>query len=358
MTKKHIAFLIMNFSSGGGTERVTSVIANNLVQRGYIVSVISCREGENSKFFIDRRINLYSLHGEKTSNSMFRKFETIRKLKKVVIENNMDVLVSVDVALYMYLLPLQKRNLCKCIAWEHFNFYIANGFMVKIARKLAAAYADCVIVLGKNDLNNYLSNYKKINRIEYIYNPIALSMEKKSTMDKKRVIAVGRLTKQKGFDLLLDAWKIVENSNLEWSLDIFGEGILRDSLKQQIDDLGLKNVRLCGYAKDIEEEYVNSSIFALSSRYEGFVLVLMEAQAKALPCVSFNCKEGPAETIDNGVNGYLVEEGDVAGFAERLLELMNNKELRDSFSDKARKDLYRFDTDAVMSKWVTILESL
>lgn len=358
MMGKHIAFLIMNFSNGGGTERVTSVIANNLSKRGYTVSVISCREGENCRFFIEKDVTLYSLHGEMSPNAVLRKLDTVSELQKFVVEHSIDVMVAVDVALYLYLWPLQKKHLCKCIAWEHFNYYIANNRLVKFSRKVAASNADCVIVLGKNDLINYKTHYKKINRIEYIYNPIALSMEKKTSMDKKRVIAVGRLSRQKGFDLLLDAWKIVEAKNMDWALDIFGEGVLKESLQQQIENLGLKNAHLRGYAKDIEEEYVNSSIFALSSRYEGFVLVLMEAQAKALPCVSFNCKEGPAETIDDGVNGYLVEEGNVVAFAERLLNLMNNKELRDSFSEKARKDLNRFDTTAVIGKWERILESL
>lgn len=355
---KHIGFLIMNFSNGGGTERVTSVIANNLSRRGYAVSVISCREGEKCRFFIEKNVTLYSLHGETRSNTVLRKLNTARELQKLVIEHSIDIMVAVDVALYLYLWPLQKKHLCKCIAWEHFNYYIANNLLVKISRKFAAANADCVIVLGKNDLSNYKSHYKKINRIEYIYNPIALSMKKKTTMDKKRVIAVGRLSRQKGFDFLLDAWKIVERKNTEWTLDIFGEGTLKESLQQQIENLGLKKAHLRGYASDIEEEYVNSSIFVLSSRYEGFVLVLMEAQAKALPCVSFNCKEGPAETIDDGVNGYLVEEGNVVMFAEKLLELMNNKKLRDSFSENARKDLNRFDTTVVMDKWERILESL
>lgn len=355
---KHIAFLIMNFSNGGGTERVTSVIANNLSTRGYTVSVISCREGEKSRFYINDNVTLLSLHGENKSNVFFRKMDAVRKLQSIVLERRIDVMVAVDVALYLYLWPLQKKHLCKCIAWEHFNYYIANSRLVKFSRKFAAQNADCVIVLGKNDLRNYKAYYKKINRIEYIYNPIALSVEKKTDMDKKRVIAVGRLSRQKGFDLLLEAWKIVEANNTEWTLDIFGEGNLKEELQLQMQTLGLKNAHLRGYAKNIEEEYINSSIFALSSRYEGFVLVLMEAQAKALPCVSFNCKEGPTETIDDGVNGYLVEEGDVSGFADSLLKLMNDKKLRDSFSEHARKDLGRFDTDVVMEKWEKILGSL
>ena len=114
--EKHIAFFIMNFSNGGGTERVTSVIANNLSKRGYTVSVISCREGEKCRFFIEKDVILYSLHGEKSSNAVLRKLNTVRELQKLVIEHSIDVVVAVDVALYLYLWPLQKKQLCKCIA--------------------------------------------------------------------------------------------------------------------------------------------------------------------------------------------------------------------------------------------------
>ena len=356
--KKHIGFLIMNFSNKGGTERVTSVIANNLNERDYKVSVISCQYGEKSHFDINDDIRLFSLHGERHSNPLIRKLKTSSDLESLVREQKIDIMIAVDVALYIYLLPLQRKGICKCVAWEHFNYYIANSRIVKFARKLAAKKADCVVVLGKNDLNSYKTHYKKINRVEYIYNPIALNLEKTADISKKRIIAVGRLAKQKGFDMLIDSWALLEKQFPDWSIDIYGEGSLKNELQAQIDRTQLKNIRLCGYASDIEQEYINSSIFALSSRYEGFVLVLMEAQAKALPCVSFNCKEGPAETIDDGVNGYLVEEGNIAEFAEKLKLLMQDENLRRSFAGTARKDLARFDTDKIMQQWESLLLSL
>ena len=154
--------------------------------------------------------------------------------------------------------------------------------MVAFARKLAAQDADCVVVLGKSDYKNYKDHFKNIKRLEYIYNPLALDLTSVSPLKEKRVIAVGRLNQQKGFDMLIDAWKIVESQNKEWRLDIFGEGELKEKLQTQINELGLKNVSLRGYAKNIENEYLNSSIFVLASRYEGFGLVLLEAQAKGL----------------------------------------------------------------------------
>lgn len=355
---KHIAFLIMNFSNGGGTERVTSVVANGLVRRGYTVAVISCREGEGCRFSIDNNVQLYSLHGEKIANGAFRKLSLVKRLKDYVKNYHVDVLIAVDVALYLYLWPIQKQRLCKCIAWEHFNYYISPNKMVAFARKLAAKNADCVVVLGKSDYNNYKDHFKGIKRLEYIYNPLALDLSSVSPLKNKRVIAVGRLNQQKGFDMLIDAWKMVEEKNAEWKLDIFGEGELKEVLQKQIDTLGLQNIALRGYAKTIENEYLQSSIFVLASRYEGFGLVLLEAQAKGLPCVSFNCKEGPSEIIDDGINGYLVEQGNVKALAENLLKLIESNELRKKFGSMAQKDLYRFDIENVMPRWERLIDSL
>ncbi|MBS7124188.1 MAG: glycosyltransferase, partial [Coprobacillus sp.] len=174
----------------------------------------------------------------------------------------------------------------------------------------------------------------------------------------KRVIAVGRLDEQKGFDMLINAWSRIEEKVPDWKLDIFGEGPLRKQLQDQIKNLNLKNIYLKGYSVDIEKEYINSSVFVLSSRYEGFVLALMEAQAKALPCVSFDCKEGPAELIDNGINGYLIEEGNEREFSEKLLELLLDEKLRKKFSENSRKDLDRFNIEKIIEKWNRLIVTL
>ena len=117
---KKVGFLIMNFESGGGTERVTSVIANELVKKNFDVRIISCQHGNSCKFEIDKNIKLYSLNGEKCENSALRKIYVEKQLIRYVKEEQIDVMIAVDVALYLYLIPLQIKKICKCIAWEHF----------------------------------------------------------------------------------------------------------------------------------------------------------------------------------------------------------------------------------------------
>ena len=177
-------------------------------------------------------------------------------------------------------------------------------------------------------------------------------------MEKKNIIAVGRLTEQKGFDLLIKVWEKVEAEMNDWTLNIYGEGELRGQLQKMIQEKKLRNIHLCGYTDNIEEKYLESSIFALTSRYEGYVLVLIEAQAKGLPCISFDCKEGPSEIIDDGVNGFLIEEGDIEAYSKKLMILMRDISLRQRFSENARKDLEKYDIRNILCEWEKIFYNL
>ncbi len=348
----------MNFESGGGTERVTSVIANEVASKNFDVRIISCQHGKFCKFEINKSIKLHSLNGEKYKSSILRKIYVEKELIKYVKKEQIDIMIAVDVALYLYLIPLQMKKLCKCIAWEHFNYYINPNRMVKYARKLVAEYADCVVVLGKNDFNNYLTHYKHCKNVKYIYNPVTIDVDELSPLKSKRAVAIGRLNSQKGFDMLIKAWAIIEKQVPDWKLDIYGQGTLQNELKKQIDESNLHNVRLRGFTNDVNKVYLDSSLFFLSSRYEGFGLVLLEAMASGLPAVSFRCKEGPAEIIDNGVNGFLVEEGNIQQFADCAIKLMKNEELLKQFASKTQKDLGRFNIDTITNQWINLLNSL
>lgn len=168
------------------------------------------------------------------------------------------------------------------------------------------------------------------------------------------------MTNQKGFDRLIDIWNIIEHKNNVdgWNLKIYGEGELKDDLQEKINEYGLSNIKLMGYTENIEKVMENAAIFLLTSRYEGFVLVLIEALTKKIPCISFDCKEGPREIIDNGVNGYIVEDDNIDKYAEKLYYLMSNNKVRKTFSANSQKDLYRFDIDRVIKEWIKLFEEL
>lgn len=354
--KKKIGFLIMNIENTGGTERVTSVISNVLSNEGYDVNIISCQNGEYCSFPLNNEVKLFSLHGEKEKRSIIRKISSYKKLKEIILKNNIEIMIAVDVALYLYLFPL--RDKCKCIAWEHFNCGIDTSKMASISRKLAVKFADCIVVLSETDLLDYKKKFNKIKRIEYIYNPITIKANSKANVLRKRIIAVGRLEYQKGFDYLIRSWNLLERLYQDWELCIFGEGSQHEYLQNLINEFDLKNIHLKGKTDNVGKELSDSSIFVLSSRFEGFGLVLIEAQSYSLPCVSFDCKSGPSEIIDNGINGYLVQNGNFKQLAKSLEELMKDQELRESFSQNATKDLFRFQEENILPQWEQLFESL
>ena len=328
---KNLAFLINNLSHGAGTERATCVIANGLADFGYKVTILSCREGMEYKFPISDKVSVVSLKGEEVKNRVLRKAMLLKRLKEVIDREGIEILVAVDVILIYYLLGVKAiHHTLKIIAWEHFNFYAKRSLARRLARRLSAKYADAIVVLGERDLKNYKD---------------------------KTVLAVGRLTRQKGFDLLLEAWRYIEPEFGDWSLRIIGDGEEKENLCNIIKTYHFQNVEIIPYQRDIDQWYMRASLFALSSRYEGFVLVMIEAMAKGLPVVSFNCKEGPAELIDDGINGYLVDDGKVELFAEKLKYLMRDGELRRRFAEKTDLKLFEFDSTHVLSEWDSLMNS-
>ena len=138
-------------------------------------------------------------------------------------------------------------------------------------------------------------------------------------------------------------------------MDIFGEGELKDDIQNRIDNLGLKaTVRLRGVADDVRAEYANSSMLVLSSRYEGFGLVLVEAMSCGVPCVAFDCPYGPRDIVRNEEDGILVQHLDVEGLAEGMCRLMEDEALRKSMGQNALHNVSRFSVDNVMQKWVEL----
>lgn len=177
----------------------------------------------------------------------------------------------------------------------------------------------------------------------------------------KRVIAVGRLDYQKGFDRLLRAWHLVQQDARfgEWQLDIFGQGEWRDRLREQIKELGIsQTARINPPTSRIGEEYARSSLAVMSSNYEGFPMVMIEAMAGGLPVVSFDFKCGPKDIIEHGVNGMLVPNGDIPGLAQALMQVMGDGAYRKSLSDNARRIVDTYSEERIMQKWINLFNSI
>jgi glycosyltransferase involved in cell wall biosynthesis len=178
-------------------------------------------------------------------------------------------------------------------------------------------------------------------------------------MAEKRVMAVGRYVYQKGFDLLLQAWSIAEKTHPDWQLAVFGDGD-RTQYQKQMRELGIDSNRchLNGPTSNIQQEYVNSSLFVFSSRFEGFGMVLIEAMACGLPVVSFACPCGPKDIVTDGVDGILVENGNIEAMADALSRLMNDESLRRSMSQSGRNNVKRFNIEQIADRWRILFESI
>ena len=174
-----------------------------------------------------------------------------------------------------------------------------------------------------------------------------------------RIICVGRLTRQKGFDYLIKAWALIANKYPGWKIDIFGSGDLEDFLIQMIDNYNLKeSITINKPTSNIFEEYDRSSIYILSSRYEGFCLVLLEAMSFGIPCISFNCPHGLSDMITNGEEGILVPVGDINKLAESIEWMITHKEERERMSQNSREKVKYYLAENIMPQWVELFNKI
>jgi len=213
---------------------------------------------------------------------------------------------------------------------------------------------DRFVVLSEEDYNNWPELTNKV----VIPNSLSYFPVFSSSCENKQVIAVGRYTWQKGFDLLLRSWKQVHDKHPSWILNIYGSGE-RDEYIRQVHELKLSAVVNCHSAvNNIYEKYHESSIFVLSSRYEGFGLVIVEAMAAGLPVVSFNCPCGPSDIIRSGEDGLLIENGDIDKMADAICWMIEHPEERCQYGKQARQNAMRFSQEEVMQQWIQLFNSL
>lgn len=195
--------------------------------------------------------------------------------------------------------------------------------------------------------------------IRVIPNAANLIADRYSDCSAKRVIAVGRLDYQKSFDRLIMVWEKVYRQMPDWRLDIFGQGEWKEMLQDMIDDRGLSDcVRLNAPTKNIGSEYADSSMLVMSSHYEGFPMVMIEAMACGLPAVSFDFKCGPKDIVGPGENGLIVSDGDIDGLADSIMKLMKDDALRKKMGETAKRVVETYSEDKVMEKWVNLFEEI
>jgi glycosyltransferase involved in cell wall biosynthesis len=219
---------------------------------------------------------------------------------------------------------------------------------------------DVLTVLTKGDERDYQHALRgSPTRVCRIPNGLPALPAEVSDQTARVVIAAGRLANQKGFELLISAFERIAPSHPEWELRIFGDGPHQDALERQIAGAGLTGrVKLMGRTSRMASELAKASIFALSSRFEGLPMVLIEAMSAALPVVSFDCPRGPRDVIEDGHNGFLVPAEDVTAMAAGLSRLMEDEQLRRKMAFAARETATHYSMDRIGEKWRALFTDL
>lgn len=238
-----------------------------------------------------------------------------------------------------------KQNLIKQV----FSRWWSNSLLDHIRR------LDKMVLLTDSAMYDWPELDNKIK----ISDPLPFLIDEKSSLLCKRIISIGRFDYEKGNDLLLQVWKKVEKQMPDWQLDIYGNGN-REPYLLQMRQLEIDSSRchLYGPINDVKKEYLDSSVFVLPSRYEGFGLVLIEAMACGVPVVSFDCENGPRSIITNGADGFLIPTFDIDAFADKLLLLMRDENLRRQMGEKAQKSAAKYDIDSIGLQWKQLFDGL
>lgn len=370
-----IAYCVSKITNSGGRERVLANKANYLVEKGYEVYFILTDKVDKQPFFyFDPRIKFHYLECEFSArglkkNMVHGKYKQIylERLTQTLNEIKPDVSISVFDKFSSYLYCVNDGS--KKIIERHFGKYKRPRYISKfetnswgriftyLYRKAdynIVKHYDKFVVLTEEDQNLW----GNLPNITTIPNSISFIPEIKSTTKERRIIAVGRTSKQKQLDVLIRIWAKIAKKYPDWKLVTYGNGDL-ESLQKLAEELKIRDqVENNPPTHNIQEEMVNSSIYALSSKYEGFGLVLIEAMACGLPLVSFACKCGPRDIISDGDDGFLIKENDLDGFADKLSLLIEDSGLRQKMGKTASQNVLRFTEDVVMGKWISLFDEL
>lgn len=353
---KKITIFIHGMYNMGGTEKVVSLIANELSKK-YEVEIISLIKHAEKPFYnIGEKIKIISLFEREFQPIKLYYPYLIYKVKKLLRNYKTDVFICAgmgDVALTTFV-----RNKAKYIAWEHFNAMQGNvGGIMWLGRILSARYADKIVVLTKKDMELNKKRFHSEEKIVQIYNPIEF-VETNSNYDinSKKIVTCGRLTHQKGIDMLLQVAERVLNKHPDWQWHIYGDGPEEYSVRQLIIEKGLENnVILMGRTNKMNELYKEYAMYVMTSRFEGFAMVNIEAHLSKLPIVSFNCNCGPDEIIQDGINGYLIDCFDIDKMVEKINYLIENPDVRKNMSDNTFLDKEKLKMENIIKEWEKIL---
>ena len=376
-----IAYVFSTLAKTGGTERIITEKTNYLAEQfGYDITIINLfQQDEDTNHFVlskkVKQINLgipyFSQFSYRYPKRLWIRWQLNRQVKKSIKQyvKNVDPDILIGISFFKADLVSKVKCRAKKIIesheakpFTHSGLNTRHNFIKEVYQNIWRSFyfraiernADAVITLTKADE----MLWKRAKYTVVIPNFSVMPISKYSDCTSKRVIAAGRLEWEKGFGRLIEAWSIVSSRHPDWHLDIFGEGSMDKTLKVLTNLYKAKNLTFHNVTSNISQEYANSSICVVSSYFEGFSLILLEAMRHGVPCVAFDCPFGPKSIINDGYTGFLVENGEIKLFAERVCRLIEDEDLRKHFSKASIDRALLFDTDSIMLRWKKLFEQM
>lgn len=356
-----ILYITNGITASGGLERVLSIKASYFVDiYHYQVAIVTLNEKNKNPFYkFSKGIKVYNIEIHKKLDYFSVYFDGILS---AVRDFNPDIISVCDDGLKGLYIPFWLRHGYKKIIYErHVSKMVSMNNKMSVKDKIlsnlmsfGAKKFDKFVLLTEDNIKEWDGVCNKA----VIPNPLSMICKEKSTVKNNQIIVVGRLEYQKGYDLLLNIWKNIEREFPNWKLKIYGKGSLKKEILDNINFLKLSNIELLDPIPDIEKAYIESSIYVMTSRYEGFGMVLIEAMCCGLPCIAFDCPCGPKEIIQNGKNGFLIPMNNLDLFERELKKLMSNYDLRCKMGEEAIDSIKKYLPEIVCEKWKNLFESL
>lgn len=347
---KKIAILIWGIHSSAGTERVAVNMANQLCKNPELSVNLIAITGKESFYEIDSSVNVNYLNFDEVFSSYVKAASFLKKKQfDTVIVVSMGKLSVITTFLKMLW-----RIQSKWVLSEHISFSKYNFFQ-KLVKRATYYFADKVILLTRYDKNIISATNDKYIVIE---NSSPFSISNNVNESATRIIAVGRLTYQKGYDRLLNIWAefCKQNPDFLYPLEIYGNGELKESLIHKTHELRIsERVIFHESVQNIGDVYRSAYCLLMTSRFEGLPMVLIESKSFGVPAISFNCRTGPDELINNEVDGYLVKDGDEAEFLNKMNLLLKNCALRNALAANSLLSARNYSSEKISSMWLDVI---
>lgn len=356
-----LLYITTNLNTSGGVARVLAVKLNYLIKYyGYDIYILNTNGSIDKLFFeFDKGISIESLtlDDSKLKRVLYYHKKLNTKIKKI----NPDIIINCDNGLKGSLLPFIYSGKVPLIFESHSSANASeNSVLGNLKLKLKnILFLNSVKKYKKVVVYQHLINAWKTNNIIIIHNPLGFKIPMESTLfNNKVVIAVGRISYQKGYESLIDIWGLVYKTHPDWKLHIYGEGD-KKNLLIRIAELGLsESILFFEPVLKIREVYLNASIFVNTSRFEPFGLAVIEAMACGLPVLAFKNTLGPATYIKDRENGYLIEKNNFKDYANQIITLIDDKIEMKRVGKNAKESMKAYQIEDIMKTWHQLFQSV